>query len=98
MRRFFVLALTALALVGVVATDALAQAPTPTFKISGLIDQVGTYASNMSGFDNSLARNQDRQFYGRTRGRFDFIGEVGKAKGVLGIELDHYWGQTGLGD
>ena len=98
MRRTLVLALAALALLGVVASDALAQAPTPTFKISGLIDQVVTYTSNISGYDNNIARNQDKQWYGRTRGRFDFIGEVGKAKGVLGIELDHYWGQTGLGD
>src|SRR5262245_47219292 len=98
MRRFSVLALAVLALLGVVAPDAFAQAPTPTFKISGLIDQVGTYAVNLSGYDFNLARNQDKQMYGRTRGRFDFIGEVGKAKGVLGIEIDAYWGQTGFGD
>ncbi len=52
----------------------------------------------MSAYDLTVARNQDKQFYGRTRGRFDFIGEVGKAKGVLGIEIDSYYGQTGLGD
>src|SRR5436309_1204030 len=98
MRRILVLALAALALLGVVTPGAFAQAPTPTFKISGLIDQVGTYASNLSGYDNNLARNSDKQFYGRTRGRFDFIGEVGKAKGVLGIEIDSYYGQTGFGD
>src|SRR5215471_6515619 len=98
MRRLLVLALAALALLGVVAPNAFAQAPTPTFKISGLIDQVGTYTSNMSAYDLSIARNSDKQFYGRTRGRFDFIGEVGKAKGVLGIEIDAYYGQTGFGD
>src|SRR6185437_4702676 len=37
-------------------------------------------------------------WYMRTRGRFDFIGEVGKAKGVLGIELDHVFGQAGSND
>src|SRR5262245_1386859 len=98
MRRLLLLALAALALLGVAVPDAYAQAPTPKFTISGLIDQVGTYARNMSTYDLSLSRNQDRQFYGRTRGRFDFIGEVGKAKGVLGIEIDSYYGQTGLGD
>jgi len=98
MRRIFVLALTALALVGVMTPDAFAQAPTPKFTISGLIDQVGTYAANYSASDGNLGRNSDKQFYGRTRGRFDFIGEVGKAKGVLGIEIDSYYGQTGFGD
>src|SRR5437867_6622887 len=98
MRRTLVLALAALALLGVLTPDAYAQAPTPTFRINGLIDNVGTYARNFSSYDNSLARNNDSQMYGRTRGRFDFIGEYGKAKAVLGIEIDEYWGQTGLGD
>ncbi len=37
-------------------------------------------------------------WYYRTRGRFDIIGEVGKAKGVLGLELDHVFGQAGSND
>jgi hypothetical protein len=98
MRRTLVLAVAALALLGVVTPDAFGQAPTPTFKINGLIDQVGTFARNMSSYDGNLGRNNDQQFYGRTRGRFDFIGEVGKAKGVLGIEIDSYYGQTGSQD
>ena len=98
MRRTLVLALAALALLGVFTPDAFAQAPTPTFRISGLIDEVGTYTNNIGGYDLNLARTADRQFYGRTRGRFDFIGEVGKAKGVLGIELDHVFGQAGSND
>jgi len=97
MRRIFVLALAALALLGVVTPDAFAQAPTPTFKINGLIDQVATYSRNVSNYDGNLNVN-DIQFYGRTRGRFDFIGEVGKAKGVLGLELDMTYGQTGSND
>jgi hypothetical protein len=88
----------ALALVALAAPAAFAQAPAPKVTINGLIDNVGTYTRNMSAFDFNLGRNGDAQFYGRTRGRFDFIGEVGKAKGVLGIELDHYWGQTGSQD
>jgi hypothetical protein len=94
MRRIFVLALAALALLGVVTPDAFAQAPTPTFKINGLIDQVVTYSRNTSNYDGNLHVN-DKQTYGRTRGRLDFIGEVGKAKGVVGIELDMTYGQTG---
>ena len=45
MRRIFVLALAALALLGVVTPDAFAQAPTPKFKINGLIDQVTSYSA-----------------------------------------------------
>lgn len=97
MRRIFVLALAALALLGVVTPDAFAQAPTPTFKINGLIDSLTSYSRNVSNYDGDLARN-DKQWYGRTRGRFDFIGEVGKAKGVLGIEIDMAYGQTGSND
>jgi hypothetical protein len=77
---------------------ARAQAPAPKVTINGLIDQMGTYTSNMSHYDQNYGRAADTQFYGRTRGRFDVIGEVGKAKGVLGIEIDAYWGQTGASD
>src|SRR5687767_4955821 len=97
MRRIFVLALAALALLGVVTPDAFAQAPTPTFKINGLIDQVTSYTRNISLYDANLATN-DTLWYGRTRGRLDFIGEVGKAKAVVGIEMDLAYGQTGAGD
>jgi hypothetical protein len=97
MRRIFVLALAALALLGVVTPDAFAQAPTPTFKMNGLIDQVTSYNQNLSVYDGNFA-SKDTGWYGRTRGRLDFIGEVGKAKGVVGIELDLAYGQTGAGD
>jgi len=100
MRRTLFLALALLAAFAVAVPVADAQTPNPNAKvtISGLIDNVGTYTRNMSAYDFNLARNNDAQWYGRTRGRFDIIGEIGKAKAVLGIEIDEYWGQTGLGD
>ncbi len=100
MRRTLFLALALLAAFAVAVPVADAQTPNPNakFTISGLIDNVGTYTRNMSAFDFNLGRNNDAQFYGRTRGRFDIIGEIGKAKAVLGIEIDEYWGQTGFGD
>jgi hypothetical protein len=87
----------ALALVALAAPMAYAQAPTPKVTINGLIDNLTSYSRNVSQYDALLNRN-DIQWYGRTRGRFDFIGEIGKAKGVLGIELDHVYGQTGSND
>ena len=97
MRRLLVLAVALVAVLGLVA-PAMAQAPAPKVTITGLIDQVGTYTKNMSAFDGNINRNKDIQAYGRTRGRFDVIGEVGKAKAVFGIEIDSYWGQTGFTD
>jgi hypothetical protein len=76
----------------------MAQAPAPKVTITGFIDQIGTYTKNMSHYDLDYSRSGDTQAYGRTRGRFDVIGEVGKAKGVLGLEMDFYYGQTGASD
>src|SRR3989442_13883483 len=98
MRRLLVLAVALVAILGVLAPPAMAQAPAPKVTITGLIDQVGTYTKNMSQYDANLNIGRDRQLYGRTRGRFDVIGEVGKAKAVLGLEIDSYWGQTGFVD
>ena len=98
MRRTLVLALTALALLGAVATDAFAQAPAggpvPKFTITGFVDEVMTYSRNVSNVDADM-HLIDKQWYGRTRGRFDIIGEYGKSKVVLGLELDFVYGQAG---
>src|ERR1700730_5138256 len=103
MRRMLVLSLALMALLGFVAPpDVFAQAaaPTPKATITGFIDNVGTYTQNLSNSpgDQNVNRNRDRQVYGRTRGRFDIVGEVGQAKAVFGFEIDSYWGQTGFID
>jgi len=101
MRRMLVLSLALMALLGFVAPpDVFAQAaaPTPKATITGFIDNVGTFTQNMSTSDLNLNRNKDQQTYGRTRGRFDIVGEVGQAKAVFGFEIDAYWGQTGFID
>jgi hypothetical protein len=97
MRRLVVLAVALVAVLGVVA-PAMAQAPAPKVTITGLIDQIGTYSRNMSIYDSNYNRSKDELTYGRTRGRFDVIGEIGKAKAVLGLEIDMYYGQTGSSD
>ncbi|HWM98707.1 MAG TPA: hypothetical protein VNO54_16830 [Streptosporangiaceae bacterium] len=101
MRRILFLSLALVAVLGFVAppdVSAQAAAPAPKFTITGLIDNVGTFTQNLSSSDLNLNRNRDHQMYGRTRGRFDIIGEVGQAKGVFGFEIDSYWGQTGFID
>src|SRR6266536_1300411 len=101
MRRMLVLSLALMALLGFVAPpDVFAQAaaPTPKATITGFIDNVGTFTQNLSSSDLNWGRNRDQQTYGRTRGRFDIVGEVGQAKAVFGFEIDAYWGQTGFID
>ena len=101
MRRMLFLSLALVALLGFVSPpDVFAQAaaPTPKFSITGFIDNVGTWTQNISSVDANANRNRDNQFYGRTRGRFDIVGEVGQAKAVFGFEIDGYWGQTSFSD
>src|SRR5499427_2056754 len=101
MRKMLILSLALLALLGFVAPpDVFAQAaaPQPKATITGFIDNVGTWTQNMSISDLNWNRNRDHQVYGRTRGRFDIVGEVGQAKAVFGFEIDGYWGQTGFSD
>src|SRR5882672_11168157 len=88
----------ALALVALAAPLAYAQAPAPKVTINGLIDNVTSYSQNISNYNGGLFNRKDSMWYYRTRGRFDIIGEVGKAKGVLGLELDHILGQAGSND
>jgi len=99
MRRLLAVAVTLVAVFGLVV-PAMAQAPAPAPKvtITGTIDQIGTYTKNMSVYDLNYGRSRDDQLYGRTRGRFDIVGEVGAAKAVLGIEIDAYYGQTSATD
>jgi hypothetical protein len=88
----------ALAILAMAAPMAYAQAPAPKVTINGLIDNVTSYSQNMANYNGGVFNRSDTMWYSRVRGRFDIIGEVGKAKGVLGLELDHVWGQAGSND
>jgi hypothetical protein len=100
MKRFLAFSLALMALLGFVAPPevfAQAAAPTPTVTITGFIDNLTTYSRNISNSDGILNR-QDTQWYARTRGRWDVVGTVGPAKGVIGLEIDQTFGQTGSND
>jgi hypothetical protein len=90
------LALLALVLLVVAVTPALAQAPAPKVTITGLFDQVTAAGRNF--YDGNLARDNDREWYARTRFRPDFEFAVGRVKAVLGIEIDLQYGQAGPND
>src|SRR5574337_667943 len=101
MRRTFTLVLAVVALLAFAAPVAFAQAPTPKVTITGLIDNLVNYNKNQGLFSSDrntlglFTNPQDKEFYSRTRGRFDIVGELGKGKAVLGLEIDCVYGQTG---
>lgn len=101
LRRNLFVALSLLVAIATMAPVVDAQAPTaapvPKVTITGFIDNMTSYSRNVSNADGLLNR-QDKQWYARTRGRFDIIGEVGPAKAVFGFEIDQGWGQAGSAD
>lgn len=99
MRKLLSLVAAVVALLGLVASDALAQqAPAPKVTINGLVDNVTSWTENLSIVDLNAARPGDTEWYARTRVRPDITGEVGTTKFVLGLEIDFTWGQTGASD
>ncbi|MEK8036119.1 MAG: hypothetical protein AAB226_05235, partial [candidate division NC10 bacterium] len=99
MRRIFVLALAVIALVGMIAPGAYAQAPAapaPTFTITGFIDTINSASHNLR--ETNFTRVGDKEWYTRNRGIFEIAGKVGKATGVLRLEIDTAWGQVSGSD
>src|SRR6266403_3458148 len=74
----------------------LAQTPAPKVTITGLFDQVTAAGRNF--YDANFSRDNDREWYGRTRFRPDFEFAVGRTKAVLGLEIDLAYGQMGPND
>src|SRR5213594_106718 len=96
MRRFLATAVFAVIILAMFAPPGLAQTPTPKVTISGLFDQVTSMGRNF--YDGNLVRDNDREWYARTRFRPDFTFEVGRVKAVLGLEIDLMYGQGGPND
>src|SRR6059036_4143174 len=96
MKRCFVPLVAALLILALAVPSALAQAPTPKVAITGLFDQVTAMGRNF--YDGNLTRDNDREWYARTRFRPDFTFEVGRVKAVLGLEIDLMYGQGGPND
>src|SRR5262245_31319654 len=96
MKRVLAPALLAQMLLVILVSAVFAQTPTPKVTITGLFDQVTSAGRNF--YDGNLARDNDREWYARTRFRPDFSFEVGRVKAVLGIEIDLQYGQAGPND
>jgi len=87
-----------LASVGAVmlALPTFAQTPAPKVTINGTFDQVTSAGKNF--YDGNFSRDNDREWYARTRFRPDFTFEVGRTRAVLGLEIDLMYGQAGPND
>ena len=98
MRRSLVTAVLALVILAIPVLPAFAQTPPPAPKvtITGTFDQITSLGKNV--YDGNFARDNDREWYARTRFRPDFEFAVGRTRAVLGIELDLNYGQTGSND
>jgi hypothetical protein len=96
MRRMWAVAVCLVAIVGLLAPAAFAQAPAPKVTIVGLFDQVTSGGKNI--YDGDFSRASEGEWYARTRFRPDFTFEVGRTKAVLGVEIDLLYGQFGAND
>jgi hypothetical protein len=96
MKRILVPALLAQVVLLILVPAVFAQAPAPKVTITGLFDQVTSAGRNF--YDGNLVRDNDREWYARTRFRPDFEFAVGRVKAVLGIEMDLQYGQAGPND
>ena len=96
MRKVLTTAVFAVVALAMLAPPVLAQAPAPKVTITGLFDQVTTAGRNF--YDGNYGRDNDREWYARTRFRPDFTFEVGRTKAVLGLEIDLMYGQGGSND
>jgi hypothetical protein len=100
MKRLVVLTLAVVALVGITAPGAFAQAPPAApplkFDINGFLDTVSSMSHNLR--DLNFTRPGDTEWYARNRGRFNIEGKAGTAVVVWGIEIDAAWGLVGNQD
>src|SRR6266571_9129765 len=96
MKRVPVPFLAALLVLALTAPSVFAQTPAPKVTITGLFDQVTAAGKNF--YDANFSRDNDREWYARTRFRPDFTFEVGRVKAVLGLEIDLMYGQGGPND
>jgi hypothetical protein len=98
MRRCLLTAVFTFVILAMLAPAVFAQTPPPAPKvtITGTFDQFTSAGRNF--YDGNYSRDNDREWYARTRFRPDFEFAVGRTKAVLGLEIDLMYGQGGSND
>jgi hypothetical protein len=98
MRRCLLTAVFTFVILAMLAPAVFAQTPPPAPKvtITGTFDQLTSAGRNF--YDGNYSRDNDREWYARTRFRPDFEFAVGRTKAVLGLEIDLMYGQGGSND
>ncbi|HEU4368217.1 MAG TPA: hypothetical protein VFV05_08340 [Methylomirabilota bacterium] len=96
MRRTVAVVACLVAILGLLAPAAFAQAPAPKVTINGLFDQVTSGGKNI--YDGNFSRAGEQEWYARTRFAPQMHFEVGRTKAVLGLEMDLTYGSTTGGD
>ena len=92
MKRFALVALLAAMLFGLASSASATE-----LKVKGNLDVYGMWSANLRDFDSDV-RDGDNYFTTqRMRTYFDFIASE-NLKAVLGLEMNHDWGQGGGGD
>lgn len=96
MRRTLAVLLGLLVLAGAAVAPAYAAPPAPKVTIEGFIDNTTVLSRNVSVLDIDITRDDDEEWYSRTRARLQVTGEVGATKMVVLLEQDNNFGsQTG---
>jgi len=98
MKRSLITAVLSLVAIAMLAPSVYAQTPPPAPKvtITGTFDQLTSAGRNF--YDGNYSRDNDREWYARTRFRPDFEFAVGRTRAVLGLEIDLMYGQGGSND
>src|SRR6266403_330082 len=98
MRRSVVTAVLAFVILAMLAPPVFAQAPAgppaPKVTITGTFDQMTAAGRNV--YDGNFSRDNDREWYARTRFRPDLEFAVGRTKAVLGIEIEWIYTESDL--
>ncbi|MGH7390978.1 MAG: hypothetical protein ACREM3_16195 [Candidatus Rokuibacteriota bacterium] len=95
MRKSLAVAVSVVALLGLLAPPVFAQAPAPKVTITGLFDFATTISKNWNALNP--VDDEDEEWYSRERAVFTVTGEVGATKAVWAVELDFTNGCVGSG-
>ena len=92
MKRFALVALLAAMLFGLASSASATE-----LKVKGNLDVYGMWSANLRDFDSDNGDADNYFTTQRMRTYFDFIASE-NLKAVLGLEMNHDWGQGGGGD